>query len=55
MPTFRYSAFRGDGSPVSGIMETETYQDALHALRAEGLHLRELSETADATGWRRSR
>lgn len=55
MPTFHYSAFRDDGSPVSGIMEADTYQDALHALRAEGIHLRELSETVDAPGWRLSR
>ncbi|MEA5115032.1 MAG: type II secretion system inner membrane protein GspF [Geobacteraceae bacterium] len=52
MPTFRYSAFRGDGSPVSGIMEADSYQDALHSLKAEGIYPRELSETADVPGGR---
>lgn len=52
MPTFRYSAFRGDGSPVSGNLEADTYQDALHLLKAEGIYPRELSEAADKPiGW----
>jgi len=47
MPTFRYNAFRRDGSAVSGVIEADSLQSAKQELRKEGLFPRELSE-ADA-------
>ncbi len=44
MPTFRYSAFRSDGSPVSGVIEADNVQDARQGLKKSGLYPRELSE-----------
>lgn len=44
MPTFRYSAFRSDGSPVSGVVEADSLQDARHRLKREGLYPKDLTE-----------
>jgi general secretion pathway protein F len=47
MPTFRYNAFRRDGSAVSGIIEADSLVGAKQELRKEGLFPRELSEAGD--------
>jgi general secretion pathway protein F len=44
MPTFSYSAFKADGSPVSGIVEADNVQVARQELKKSGLYPRELSE-----------
>lgn len=48
MPTFRYSAFRSDGSAVSGSVEADSPQDARQRLKREGLYPKELAESAGA-------
>ena len=45
MPTFRYNAFRRDGSAVSGSIEADSLLGAKQELRKEGLFPRELLET----------
>ena len=44
MPTFSYSAFKADGSPVSGVVEADNVQVARQELKKAGLYPRELSE-----------
>jgi len=44
MPTFSYSAFKADGSPVSGVVEADNVQIARLELKKSGLYPRELSE-----------
>ncbi|MRR54553.1 MAG: type II secretion system protein GspF [Deltaproteobacteria bacterium] len=44
MPTFSYSAFKADGSPVSGVLEADNMQIARQELKKSGLYPRELSE-----------
>lgn len=44
MPTFRYSAFRSDGSPASGVVEADNVQEARQELKKSGLYPRELTE-----------
>lgn len=44
MPTFSYSAFKADGSPVSGVLEADNVQIARLELKKSGLYPRELSE-----------
>lgn len=44
MPTFSYSAFKADGSPVSGVVEADNQQIARQELKKSGLYPRELSE-----------
>jgi len=44
MPTFSYSAFRADGSSVSGVVEADNLQVARQELKKSGLYPRELSE-----------
>lgn len=44
MPTFSYSAFRADGSSVSGIVDADNMQGARQELKKSGLYPRELSE-----------
>ena len=44
MPTFSYSAFKADGSPVSGVLEADNVQIARQELKKSGLYPRELSE-----------
>jgi general secretion pathway protein F len=44
MPTFSYSAFKADGSPVSGVVEADNLQIARQELKKAGLYPRELSE-----------
>lgn len=44
MPTFSYSAFKADGSPVSGVLEADNVQSARQELKKSGLYPRELSE-----------
>ena len=48
MPTFSYSAFRTDGSPVSGIIEADNLQRARQELKKSGLYPRELTEVQRA-------
>lgn len=52
MPTFRYSAFRGDGSAASGSVEADSLQDARQLLKREGLYPKELTEANGSTGGR---
>ncbi|NMC73753.1 MAG: type II secretion system inner membrane protein GspF [Geobacteraceae bacterium] len=49
MPTFRYDAFKSDGSPVSGVVEAASLQEARLSLKKEGLFPRELAESATAS------
>jgi general secretion pathway protein F len=44
MPTFSFSAFKADGSPVSGVVEADNVQIARQELKKSGLYPRELSE-----------
>jgi len=48
MPTFSYSAFRADGSSVSGVVEADNLQVARQELKKSGLYPRELSEVRRA-------
>src|SRR5512139_3905167 len=52
MPTFRYSAFRSDGSAVSGSIEADSLQDARQRLKREGLYPKELAESNGCSGGR---
>lgn len=49
MPTFRYNAFKRDGTAVSGAVEAGTQQEARLALKKEGLFPRDLSEAVSAS------
>jgi general secretion pathway protein F len=49
MPTFRYNAFKNDGSPVSGVLEAGTLQEARLTLKKEGFFPRELSEDVSSS------
>jgi general secretion pathway protein F len=49
MPTFRYDAFKGNGSPVSGVIEAGSLQEARLFLKKEGLFPKELAETGTAS------
>ena len=49
MPTFRYNAFKRDGTAVSGAVEAGTQQEARFALKKEGLFPRDLSEAVSAS------
>ncbi|RQW89982.1 MAG: type II secretion system protein GspF [Geobacter sp.] len=44
MPTFSYSAFKADGSSVSGVVEADNLQVARQELKKSGLYPRELAE-----------
>ncbi|MDD2336444.1 MAG: type II secretion system inner membrane protein GspF [Geobacteraceae bacterium] len=48
MPTFSYSAFKADGSSVSGVVEADNLQVARQELKKLGLYPRELSEVRRA-------
>ncbi len=51
MPTFRYSAYRTEGGPISGTIEAENAREALTRLKKDGLYPRDLvpaEETAPA-------
>ena len=48
MPTFSYSAFKADGSSVSGVVEADNLQAARQELKKSGLYPRELSEVRHA-------
>lgn len=48
MPTFSYSAFKADGSSVSGVVEADNLQVARQELKRSGLYPRELSEVRRA-------
>jgi general secretion pathway protein F len=52
MPTFSYSAFRADGSSVSGVVEADNLQVARQELKKSGLYPRELSEVRRAAAGR---
>lgn len=49
MPTFRYSAYRAEGVPVSGTIEAENAREAGIRLKKEGLYPRSLA-AVDETG-----
>jgi general secretion pathway protein F len=42
MPTFRYSAYRAEGSPVTGTIEADSVREAGIRLKKDGLYPREL-------------
>nr|HOP40088.1 type II secretion system F family protein [Geobacteraceae bacterium] len=48
MPTFRYNAFRSNGSAVSGAIEASSLHAAKQELKEKGFYLRELFETTEA-------
>lgn len=48
MPNFRYNAFRSDGSPVSGVIEAASLQEARQHLKKKGVFPRELEEAGTA-------
>jgi general secretion pathway protein F len=50
MPTFRYNAFRGDGSKVSGVIEADSQHEARQELKRAGLYPRDLVESTGASG-----
>ena len=47
MPTFRYSAYKAGGSPVTGTIEADNAKEARARLKNEGLYPRELTNLAD--------
>lgn len=49
MPTFRYSAYRAEGGPVSGTIEADNAREAGIRLKKEGLYPRSLA-AAEETG-----
>jgi general secretion pathway protein F len=57
MPTFRYSAYRADGSAVSGSLDAGSPADAQSRLKQQGLLLKELAADVSTTRgfWRRQR
>lgn len=53
MPSFRYSAYRGDGGEVAGVIDAPSQRDAAERLKKEGLFPRTVvpAEEAVAGGW----
>src|SRR5512139_3924419 len=47
MPTFRYSAYKAGGSPVTGTIEADNAREARTRLKNDGLYPRELTSLAD--------
>ena len=47
MPTFRYSAYKAGGSPVTGTIEADNAREARARLKNDGLYPRELTSLAD--------
>jgi general secretion pathway protein F len=47
MPTFRYSAYKAGGSPITGTIEADNAKEARARLKNEGLYPRELTSLAD--------
>src|SRR6266545_64275 len=48
MPTFRYSAYKAGGSPITGTIEADNAKEARARLKNEGLYPRELTGLADS-------
>ena len=53
MPSFRYSAYRGDGGEVGGVIDAPSQRDAAERLKKEGLFPRTVvpAEEAVSGGW----
>ncbi len=53
MPSFRYSAYRGDGSEVAGVIDAGNVREAAEVLKNKGLLPRSVvpAEEVVATGW----
>jgi general secretion pathway protein F len=53
MPSFRYSAYRGDGGEVAGVIDAPSQRDAAERLKKEGLFPRTIvpAEEAVTGGW----
>ncbi|HEX9022358.1 MAG TPA: type II secretion system inner membrane protein GspF [Geobacteraceae bacterium] len=53
MPSFRYSAYRGDGSEVTGVIDAGNLREAAESLKNQGLLPRTVvaADEAEATGW----
>jgi general secretion pathway protein F len=53
MPSFRYSAYRGDGSEVSGAIDAASQREATERLKKEGLFPRAITpaEEISSKGW----
>jgi general secretion pathway protein F len=53
MPSFRYSAYRGDGGEVAGVIDAPSQRDAAERLKKEGLFPRAIvpAEEAVSGGW----
>jgi general secretion pathway protein F len=47
MPTFRYSAYKAGGSPVTGTIEADNAREARARLKNDGLYPRKLTSLAD--------
>ncbi len=55
MPSFRYSAYRGDGGEAAGVIDAENPRDAAERLKKEGLLPRSIVPAEEAaTGWLKS-
>lgn len=53
MPSFRYSAYRGDGGEVAGVIDAPSHRDATERLKKEGLFPRTIvPEEETVTGGR---
>jgi general secretion pathway protein F len=50
MPTFRYSAYKAGGSPVTGTIDADTIREARALLKNNGLYPRELTSAEEAPG-----
>lgn len=57
MPTFRYSAYRADGTALNGTLDAGSPADAQIRLKQQGLLVKELAPATPAPkgGWRRKR
>lgn len=53
MPSFRYSAYRGDGGEVAGVIDAASQREAAERLKKEGLFPRTVVPAEEtASGWR---
>jgi general secretion pathway protein F len=50
MPNFRYSAYRGDGSVVAGVIDAASQRDATDRLKREGLFPRSIVPSDEVAG-----
>jgi general secretion pathway protein F len=53
MPSFRYSAYRGDGGEVAGVIDAPSQRDVAERLKKEGLFPRTITPAEEAVtgGW----